>query len=74
MSEMSIQSIANNGVNGTGSASESSSHGRCSSAQQRGPGCQPATAKMKWNKAVNKVVMECFTKVGHLMKQKKPVR
>ena len=59
MSGMSIQSIENNGVNGTGSASESSSPGRCSLAQQRGPGHQPATARMKWNKEVSKVVMEC---------------
>ena len=47
-------------MNGTGSASESSSPRRCSSAQQQGPGSQPATARMKWNKEVNKVVMECF--------------
>ena len=74
MSEMSIHSIENNGVNGTGSASESYSPGRCSSAQQRGPGRQPATARLKWNKEVNKVVMECFYKSRPFDEVGKPIR
>ena len=68
MSEMSIHSIENNGVNGTGSTRESSSSGRCSSEQQRGPGRKPATARLKWNKEVNKVVWSVVTKVGLSMK------
>ena len=60
LSEISIHSIENNDVNETGSASESSSPGRCSSAQQRGHGRQPAIARFKWSKEVNKVIMEYF--------------
>ena len=74
MSEMSIHSIENYGVNGTGSASESSSPDRCSSAQQRGPGCQPATTRMKWDKEVNKLVMECFLKSRPFDEIGKPIR
>ena len=71
---MSIHSIENNGVNGAGSASESSSPGRCSSAQQRGPGRQPATARWNWNKEVNKVVMECFYTSRPFDEVGKPIR
>ena len=74
MSEMSIHSIENNGVNGTGFTRESSSPGRCSSAQQQGPGRQPATARLKWNKEVNKVVMECFYKSRPFDEVGKPIR
>ena len=74
MSEMSIQSIENNSVNGTGSIGEGSSLGRCSSAQQRGPGRYPATARMKWSKEVNKVVMECFYKCRPFDEEGKPIR
>ena len=71
---MSIPSIENNSVNGAGSASESSSPGRCSSAQQRGPGRQPATARWNWNKEVNKVVMECFYTSRPFDEVGKPIR
>ena len=33
---------------------------RCFLAQLQGPGRHPATARVKWNKEVNKVVMESF--------------
>ena len=71
---MSIQNIENNSVNGTGSIGEGSSLGRCSSAQQRGPGRYPATARMKWSKEVNKVVMECFYKCRPFDEEGKPIR
>ena len=49
-----------NGVNRTGTECEGSSPGRCFPAQRREPGRHPDTARMKWNKEVNTVVMECF--------------
>ena len=36
------------------------SPGRCSPAQQRGPSRYHVTARKKWSKEVNIVVMECF--------------
>ena len=54
------QIFEDNDVNGAGTSSESPSSGRCSLVQQRGPGRHPAPARMKWNKEVNKVIMECF--------------
>ena len=74
MREVSIHCIETNGMNRTRSASESSSPVRCSSAQQRGPGRQPATARMKWDEAVKKVVMECFYKIRSFDEVGKPIR
>ena len=58
MSEMSSINFKDNGVNGTGTISEGASAGRCSPVRQRGPGRYPATVRTKWNKSINKVVME----------------
>ena len=63
-----------NGMNRTGTECESSSPGRCSPAQQRGPGRHLATARMKWNKEVNKVVMECFYRSRPFDEEGKPIR
>ena len=49
----SLNRKSDNGVNGTGMSCEGPSPGRCSPAQQRGPGRHHATARMKWNKEVN---------------------
>ena len=68
------QSPENNGVNGTGTPCEGPSPGRCSPAQQRGPGRHLATARMKWNKEVNKVVMECFYRSKPFDEEGKPIR
>ena len=57
---MSNQIFENNGVNGTGTPREGLSSGRCSPTQQRGPGGHPATARVKWNTEVNKLVIQCF--------------
>ena len=59
MSEMSSQNFENNVVNGTGAICEGASSGRCSPVQQRGPSRHPATARKKWSKEANIVVMEC---------------
>ena len=48
--------------------------GSCSSAQQRGPNRHPATARMKWNKEVNKIVMECFYRNKPFDEEVKPIR
>ena len=66
---MSTQIFENNDVNGTGTPCESSSPGKCSPAQQRGHGCHPVTARVKWNKEVNKVAMECFYRRKPLMRK-----
>ena len=50
----------NNDVNGTGNSSEGTSSGRCSVDEQRRPGRNQATARIKWTKEMNIVVMECF--------------
>ena len=57
---MSNQNFENNGVNGTRPLGEGPSPGRCFLVQQREPGHHQVTARMKWNKEVNMVVMECF--------------
>ena len=71
---MSNQIFEDNGVNGTGTPCEGSSHDRCFPAQQRGAGCHPATARAKWNKEVNKVVMECFYRSKPFDEEGKPIR
>ena len=64
----------NNGVNGTGTLCEGPSPSRCSLEQQRGPGRYPATARVKWNKKVNKVVMEYFYRSKSFDQEEKPIR
>ena len=61
-------------MNGTGSTSESASPGSWSSAQQRRPGRQPATARMKWNKEVKKVVMKFFLQSRPFDEVGEPIR
>lgn len=46
------------GVNRTDSASSSRVFGE----EQPAPGRNPATARIKWTKEVNKIVMKCYTK------------
>ena len=73
MSVMSTIDLSNNGVNGSGSRNdEGSSHGRCLMAAW--PGRNPATARMKWNKAINIAVMECYYLSNPMDENDKPVR
>ena len=74
MTEMSKQSFKNNGVNGARPLGKGSSSGRRFLVQQREPGRHQVTAKMKWNKEVNKVVMKCFYRSKPFDKEGKPVR
>ena len=54
------QNFENNTVNGTGTPCEYPLPGSCFLTQQWELACHPATATVRWNKEVNKVVMECF--------------
>ena len=75
MSVMSAIDLSNNGVNGTGSRNdEGSSPGRCLMEEQRGPGRNPVTARMKWNKAINIAVMECYYLSNPMDENNKPVK
>lgn len=56
------EDISDNGVNGTGAASKGVSPGRCPMEEQRWPGHHQVTARMKWSKEVNRIVMRCFYK------------
>ena len=64
----------NDGVNGTGTTCECPSPSRCSPAQQWGPGCHPVTARVKWNKELNKIVMECFYRSKSFDEEAEPIR
>ena len=54
--------------------SEGSSSGRCFPGEQRGPDRYPTTARMRWNKEVNKVVMECFYRSNPFNEEGRPIR
>ena len=70
---MSNQNIENNGANGTRPLGEGSSP-KCFLEQQREPSHHQVTVRMKWNKEVNKVVMECFYGSKPFDEEGKPIR
>ena len=74
MSEISNQNFGNNGLNGTRPLGEGSSPGRCFFVQQRELGRHQVTPRMKWNKEVNKVVMERLYRSKPFDEEGKPVR
>ena len=74
MSEMSNQNFENNGVNGTRPLGEGSSTDRCFLVQQQEPGRHQVTARMKWNKEINKVVMDYFYRSKRFDEEGKPIR
>ena len=61
-------------MNGAGTLCEGPSPGRCSPVRQRRPGRYPTTVRTKWNKEVNKVVMECFYRSKPFDENGKPIR
>ena len=61
-------------MNGNRPLWEDSSPGRCFLVQQQEPGRHQVTARMKWNKEVNKVVMECFYRSKPFDEEGKPMR
>ena len=75
MSVMSTIDLSNNSVNGTGSRNdEGSSPGRCLMEEQRGPGRNPVTARMKWNMTINIAVMECYYFSNPMDENNKPAK
>ena len=57
---MSIDNSSNNNVNGTGiNNGEGASFSSCPVDEQRRPGRHQATARQKWSKAINRLVMYC---------------
>ncbi|XP_063595811.1 uncharacterized protein LOC134772703 [Penaeus indicus] len=63
-----------NDVNGTGTSGEGASSGRCPVDEQRRPGRNQETAKMKWTKEMNIVVMECFYSADPFDENGVPIR
>ena len=63
--EAAYNNTSDNGLNGTGAISKSASLGMEVGGHQPTPGRHQATAKFKWNKEVNKIVMKCFYKNNH---------
>ena len=49
-----------NGVNGIRATSEGATPGRVSGEQQPAPARYPATARTKWSKELNRLVMKCY--------------
>ena len=74
MGEMPNQNFKNNSVNETRPLGVGSLSSRCFLVQQREPGCHQVTDRMKWNKEVNKVVMECFYRSKLFDEEEKPAR
>ena len=74
MSEISNQNFENNRVNGTRPLGEGSLPSRFFVVEQREPDRLQVAARMKWNKEVNKVVMECFHRSKPFHGEGKPVR
>ena len=72
--KMSNQIFENNGVNGTGTPCEGHLPSRFFPVQQRGRGRHTATARVKLNKEITKIVMECFYRSKPFDKEGKPIR
>ena len=72
--KMSLNRCVDNSVNSTGDFSEGASPGRCPVGEQRRPGRNPDTARMKWSKEVNKVVMECYLRSKPVNENGVPIR
>ena len=64
----------NNNNNNNNNNNDNNNNNRCSPAQLQGPGCHRATARVKWNKEVNKVVMESFYRIKSFDDEGKPIR
>ena len=59
--EMNLNEIRNNGENGTGLNNEGFSHGRDDVRQQALPNRNQRTARIRWRKEVDVVIMECYS-------------
>ena len=74
MNETSNQNFDNNSVNKTRPLGKGFSPGRCFLLQQQESCRHQVTARMKWNKEVNKVVMEFFYRTKPFDEEEKPIR
>ena len=63
----------NNNNNDNNNNNNNNNNNRCSPAQLQGPRCHRATARVKWNKEVNKVVMESFYRNKSFDDEGKPI-
>ena len=71
---MSNQNSKNNDMNGTGTPCEGHLPSRFFPAQQQGRGRHTATARVKLNKEITKVVMECFYRSKPFDEEGTPIR
>ena len=74
MSDINQNKCSDNDVNGAGASSEGASSGRCPVGEQHRPGRQHATARVKWSKEVNKVVIECYLRSRPVNENGVPIR
>ena len=70
---MSNQDIENSSVNGSRPLGEGSSSGRRFLVKQQEASYHQVAGRMKWNKEINKVVMECFYRSKPFDEEGKPV-
>ena len=71
---MSNNNFEENSVNGTGINDDGVALGRCPTGRQGGPARYTATVRMKWNKEVNNVVMECYYRGRPVDERGVPIR
>ena len=71
---MNLNENVNNGVNGIGVLNEGALRGRDNVGQQALSGHHHATARKKWSKQVNIVIMECYYKSKPLNETGVPIR
>ena len=67
------QDFENSSVNGTRPLGGGSSSGRCFLVKQQEASYHQVAGRMKWNKEINKVVMECFYRSKPFDEEGKPV-
>ena len=74
MSDINQNKCSDNDLNGAGAYSEGASSGRSPVVEQHRPGRQYATARVKWSKEVNKVVIECYLRSRPVNENGVPIR
>ena len=74
MSEMSLDIIRNNGMDGDGTLRDGSSPNRCPVGEQRRPSRHQKTTRTGWSKKTNVAVMECYFLSKPFDEEGKPIR
>ena len=72
--EMNLNEIRNNDKNGAELNNEGSSQGRDNVGQQALPNCNQKTARIKWRKEVNVVIIECYYLSKPVDENDRPIR